>query len=177
MLLFTTLDMLTMKSQDEMTVFSSLVSYIISAIVGIFLGFILQRMLKIGAAIIGAIGGFFIGIMIYNLIFFWVKNEIFLQVISVLGAMVMTVLSIRQYDNIVIFGTSMLGSLCFICGFSLLISGSLPFDSTILNKIANLEVEVTFYIYVAVFLIMFAGGVVYQNKIRTIESKNNYIKL
>jgi hypothetical protein len=177
MLLFSTLDMLTMKSQDEMTLFSSLFSYVICAIVGIFVGFILQRMLKIGAAIMGAIGGYIVGIMVYNLIFFWVKSNIFLEVISVLGALVMTVLSIRQYDNIVIFGTAMLGSYCFVRGFSLFIPDSFPNESTILDKIVNLEVEFTFYIYLAVFLIIFAGGVVFQNKTRMIESKNNYIKL
>ena len=125
----------------------------------------------------GAIGGYIVGIMVYNLIFFWVKSNIFLEVISVLGALVMTVLSIRQYDNIVIFGTAMLGSYCFVRGFSLFIPDSLPNESAILDKIVNLELEFTFYIYLAVFLIMFGGGVVFQNKTRMIESKNNYIKL
>lgn len=127
----------------------------------------------------GALGGFFIGVMIYNLLFFWVKSEIFLMVLSVLGAVITAVLSIRQYDNIVIFSTSMVGAYSFVRGFSLFLpnQGSFPGESTILNKIANGEVAAEFYIYVAVFVGLFAAGIVYQRKQKQIESMSNFIKM
>jgi hypothetical protein len=59
------------NSKLELTFVGTLFSYLASAAVGIFLGFILQRMLKIGAAIIGFIGGYFIGVPLSKLLLGW----------------------------------------------------------------------------------------------------------
>ena len=82
-------------------------------------------MLHIGAAIIGAIGGFFIGVALYNLLFFYAKSTFLLTTLSVLGSIVMAFLSLRYYDNIVIFGTALVGSYSFVRGCSLFI-GNFP---------------------------------------------------
>ena len=100
-------------------------TWTISVIVGLFVGFVLTKMLHIGAAIIGAIGGFFIGIAVYNLIFFWAKSVILLNSVSILGSLIMAILSFKFYDDIVIFGTSFVGSYSFVRGVSFFL-GNFP---------------------------------------------------
>lgn len=74
-------------------------------------------MLKIAGAIFGAIGGYFISVMLFG----WVEDEILHTSILVISSAVAAGLSIKYYDNIVIFGTAVLGSFCFVHGFSLII--------------------------------------------------------
>ena len=82
-------------------------------------------MLHIGAAIIGAFGGFFIGIALYNLAFFYAKSSLLLTSLSVLGSIIMAILSFKYYDDIVIFGTSFVGSYSFVRGISFFL-GNFP---------------------------------------------------
>jgi hypothetical protein len=66
MLLFSMLTMLSSlgDKEAELSFLSSLFSFLFSLCMGLFLGFILQRMLDIGAAIMGGIGGFFLAFLI-----------------------------------------------------------------------------------------------------------------
>jgi len=68
LLLFTVLSML---ESHQLSFFASLMQYVMSLAVGLFLGFILQRMLKIAAAIFGAIGGYFIAAALFA---GWIDN-------------------------------------------------------------------------------------------------------
>lgn len=60
MLLFQFLNMLSSKSGAELSFLGSVFSYVFSIAMSGFLGYILFRMLRIGAAILGAIGGVFL---------------------------------------------------------------------------------------------------------------------
>ena len=138
-LLFSMLSMLSsvQTARSEITFVGSFLSYVVSFGIAIFVGFILQKMLKIGAAIMGAIGGFFIGVTLYSLLLTWTDSDIVLWTTSIFGAAIMAFLSLRQYDNIVIVGTSLLGAYIFVRGFSLFIPDSFPKESTILSKIIS----------------------------------------
>jgi len=85
----------------------------------VFVGFILTKMLKIGAAIIGAIAGGFIAAALYNLFFFYSDSSVLFWVMVGLSALIMAYLSKRYYDKIVIFGTAFIGSYSFFRGISL----------------------------------------------------------
>lgn len=111
-------------------------SFLIGAIIGVFVGFILKRMLHIGAAIMGAFGGFFIGVALYNLLFFFSQSEVVFIILSVAGSIFMAFLSFRYYDNIIIFGTSMIGTYSFIRGMSLFI-GYFPNEYNLFSSIAK----------------------------------------
>lgn len=106
-------------------IYMAILTWTVSVIVGLFVGFILTKMLHIGAAIIGAIGGFFIGIAVYNLIFFFAKSAFVLTSCSVIGSIIMAILSFKFYDDIVIFGTSFVGSYSFVRGISFFL-GNFP---------------------------------------------------
>ena len=177
-LLFSMLSMLSSVSvRSELSAIGTMLSYLVSIAVGVFVGFILQKMLKIGAAIIGAIGGFLIGFTLHNVLFYWTQSEIMLMTLSILGALAMAILSLKQYDNIVMIGTSMMGSYCFVRGFTLLIGDDTLNESTIIDRIETGDISTEFYLYVAVFLIVFAMGSVYQRKQHMLERLTNYIKL
>lgn len=183
MLLFTMLSMFeSARVEDkggklELTFIGTLFTYLTSLAIGVFLGFILRRMLKIGAAIIGAIGGYLISIPILNLLFGWTESETFLTVLSLGAAIATALLSMRQYDNIVIFGTSVLGSYLFVRGFSLFIKNSFPPESELLERIATGDVPDLFYVFLAVFSLMVGLGVFHQRKHRFEELKANFVKI
>lgn len=147
-----------------MSTLNTIFSFVFSVCIGVFLGFILKRMIKIGAAIMGAIGGVFLAFAVHQLLFFWVSgqaSEIILWTLSVCGALGMAYLSTKQLKNILIFSTAFLGSYCVIRGISMFIPGSFPAESTILQKIADGSIDTTFYIYLAGFIVLAGLGMVY----------------
>lgn len=172
MLLFTMLSMFeSVRVEDkggklELTMIGTTFTYLASMSIGVFLGFILQRMLKIGAGIISFIGGYLISIPIINLLFGWVDSEGFLSVLSFIIAGACAFLSLRQYDNILIFGTSVLGSYMFVRGFSLFIKDSFPPESEVFERIATGDLPTLFYVYLSVFTAMVGLGVFFQRNQR-----------
>lgn len=138
MLLFTMFEMLdAVKTQKEQTNYTMMItSLFISCIIGIFVGFILKKMLHIGAAILGAVGGFFIGVAIYNLVLFFSQSYIVLLTVSIFSSLCMAFLSFRYYDRIVIFGTAFIGSYSFVRGVSLFL-GYFPSELTLVENMKN----------------------------------------
>jgi hypothetical protein len=57
-----------------LTFLGTLFSFAFSFAMAAFLGYILYRMLDIGAAIMGAIGGVFLALAINQVLFFWVEG-------------------------------------------------------------------------------------------------------
>jgi hypothetical protein len=137
-----------------------MLSYVFSMVIGVFVGFILTKMLRVGAAIMGAIGGLFVGLTLAGLLFFWTDSVIPFYVLSTIGVVAMAVLSLKHYDNIVIIGTSMLGSYCFVRGFSLFIGGFPP-EHTIVDTFIKGDFTTEFIIYMALFIITTAVGIFY----------------
>lgn len=179
-LLFTMLSMFESAGNQKihLTALGTFASYAVSAGVGIFVGFILQRMLKIGAAIIGAVGGFFISIPLSQVLLGWADSDALLFGVSVISAIVMAFLSLRHYDDIVIFGTSVLGSYIFVRGISLFFEkGTFPPESEIFERIASGDVSTVFYVLLGTFSMFVGLGVFYQRKQRDLEYKANFLKL
>ena len=164
------------KQKQSLSFTETMFSYVFSIVIGVFVGFILTKMLRVGAAIMGAIGGLFAGLTLAGLLFFWTDSAIPFYVLSTIGVIAMAVLSLRHYDNIVIIGTSMLGSYCFVRGFSLFIGGFPP-ENTIVDTFIKGDFTTEFIIYIALFIITTAVGIFYQRRQKTIESLNNYIKM
>ena len=130
-------------------------------------------MLHIAAAIIGAVGGFFLGIAVYNLVSFFVESSFLMWSCAVIGSLAVAGLSLKQYDNIVIFGTTFIGSYAFIRGVSLFLGG---FPNEIKMFSGEEQITTYFYIYATVFVGIFIGGVLYQRRQRERAAKFNYLK-
>ena len=87
----------------------------------VFVGYILYRMLDIGAAIMGAVGGVLLALLINQFLFFWVEgqaSEIIFWTLAILLGGIFAYLSKVKYHYIVIFGTAVLGAYIFIRGIS-----------------------------------------------------------
>ena len=161
LLLFTVLSML---ESHQLSVFASLMQYVMSLAVGLFLGFILQRMLKIAAAIFGAIGGYFIAAALFA---GWIDNKYLLTAILVLVSAGTAALSTRYYDHIVIFSTSVFGSFCFIHGFSLIIDK----NASVYSQILSGDFNTLMYVYMSVLVLATTFGTFYQFKQMSAEAK------
>jgi membrane-bound ClpP family serine protease len=73
-------------------------SFLVASITGLFVGFILTKMLKIGAAIIGAVGGAFLSLTLYNLLFLHTDSKVLLIAMSIMMAVICAVVSFRFYE-------------------------------------------------------------------------------
>jgi len=134
--MFELLDAVKAKTEDNMAL--NYTSFVVSLIIAVFVGFILKKMLQIGAAILGGVGGFFIGVAIYKLLLFFTNSNAVLLVIAIFSSLFMAFLSFRFYDKIVIFGTSFIGSYAFVRGISLFL-GYFPSEIMIVGKMSNGE--------------------------------------
>lgn len=182
MLLFSMLSMISSlgDKEAELSFLGTLFSFLFSVCMGLFLGFILQRMLDIGAAIMGAIGGVFLAFTLNQLLFFWIDgsaSKVILWTLSLGFAGYFAYLSKREYDTIVIFGTAMLGAYCTIRGFSFFFPGSFPNETEIIDQISKDLIPGTFYAYVFVFIGLCAAGFMYQRRQSQIESALNIMKM
>ena len=128
-------------------------------------------MLKIAAAIFGAIGGYFGAYFIISMLYNWDQNEpAYVQnSILILSATITAGLSIKYYDSIVIFSTAVLGSFFFVHGFSLIFESK---EDSVYNQISSdNDFKSVMWAYLSVFLIMISGGTYYQLKQRYLEVK------
>lgn len=138
MLLFSMLQMFDSIEGPQKTdhVLFDFASILVSLTIGLFLGFIQMRMLKLGASILGAVGSFFIGMTLYQLLLFFTKSYILLMIISISFAILGFILSFRFYDKIVIFGTAFIGAYSLVRGASL-IFGHYPNEFEMFKMIAH----------------------------------------
>ena len=139
------------------------------------MGFILTKMLQIGAAIIGAIAGSFIAVAVYNLFFFSTENKALLTALTVIFSLLIAGLSFRYFEKIVIYSTSFIGAYSFIRGVSLF-AGSYPSEIQMIENITSgavASVPWQFYLYLIAFLILFIGGCVFQIKRKRQEEEFN----
>ena len=168
-----------MKPRSEYLVLFNIAAWITATITGIFVGFICKKMLKISAAILGAIGGFFVGMALYSLVFSsWWHNNIFQIVLSVFVALVFALISFWFYDIIVILSTAMIGSYSFIRGISLF-AGGYPNEADFIKSLRgtkDLDVDWQLYVYLSSVFVLFLIGVGVQLKLKAKEDESNYVK-
>jgi hypothetical protein len=179
MLLFQFLSMLSSKQGSELSFLSTLFSYAFSVAMAAFLGYILYRMLDIGAAIMGAIGGVFLALTVNQVLFFWVDgqaSEIIFWTLALLLGGYLAYLSKVQYHNIVILGTAVLGAYSTVRGLSLFFPGTFPPETEIFKQIAEDTIDPIFYSYVAGFIVTSIVGALYQKRQKDMDDKSNFRK-
>ncbi len=157
----------------------TILSYLVALAVGIFFGYILFKMLRIGACILAAIGGAFIGMAVYELILYSTKSFVALVIVTILFALIMAFFSFKYYHQIIILGTAIIGAYCFIRGVSVF-AGSFPNEYLMLQKLANgivLDLPYQFYIYMSAILVLFGMGAAFQFKSKQKEENAGFQKV
>ena len=181
MILFSMFDMLGPRggvSTSDTSLFMFFLQLVFSLMIGFFVGFIMMRMLKIGAAILGATGGAFLGMALYQLAFFFFPNFILTVVFAVIFGLAGAILSFKYFDGIVILGTAFVGAYSIIRGASL-IFGNYPNEIEMFKLLADGNTEAIpyqFLIYMGAFMVLFIASAVYQFKMKRRE-REHFIKV
>ena len=140
----------------------------VALIFGILAGCLVRRKPKILLGLLGLIAGFFSGSLVFALISGmsgW--NAVWgYYVISVILAIVGCILSIKIGSKLVMGTTSMIGSYFFMRAWTLFFPGNYPSEAELMNSKSEdaLEMSGIFWLFIAVFLVCWAGTLTFQCK-------------
>lgn len=150
-----------------------------SVILAALIGFLLYKAgWMIGVIAIGAIAGFFLGVTVYNLIFFTTNALWLLITLTIISTVGFAFLAFKKHEHIMVFGTAFIGSYAFVRGVSLFL-GHYPSEVQIYAELSSgvhPKFEWEFYVYLVAIVIMFIGGATYQLK-KQEKEQQEYKKL
>ena len=132
--------------------------------VGMLVGFILFKIFFVGAIILAAVAGGFGGLLIYQLILSATESVWLLYALVILGGVAAGVFATYQFDNIMIFSTSLIGAYAFVRGISMFV-GHFPNEIQLFNSLEEgVDIKLTnwFYIYFAAIVVLFVLGGFFQ---------------
>lgn len=101
-----------LKDNDKVWVFWLVMS--ICMLLSGILGFLLAKMERVGVSIIGGVSGFFLALMILEMV--QLKNEVAFWVIVSVSSIILMVAAWFTSEYIKIFSTSMIGAYCMVRG-------------------------------------------------------------
>ena len=130
-------------------------------------------MIVIGACALGAITGYFLGTLIYNLGFYWAKSLTGYICLTWGLALVFIGLAIKFYEYILIFGTSLVGSYTTVRAIAMF-GGGYPNEAMLYKQLAQEQVpelDNLFYMYIGFMAILFVGGMYKQIRSKNVEDE------
>jgi hypothetical protein len=133
-----------------------------SIIVGLLVGFVLAKFVKVGAFILAGWGGFAVGLLIYNALFSNIDSPFAFWGVTIGVALVFGVLTVFLFDHIFIQATAILGAFLFTYGIGL-VAGHYPNPFTIVELIKNNQwkgMDPLFYAYMGGTLLLYIIGCV-----------------
>jgi Domain of unknown function (DUF4203) len=135
--------------------------FIPSVLIGIVIGIVFNKFPKLGSFFLGAIGGFGLGLLLFNCVFYLTDSYWALRSLSLGLALINGVLTLYQSEHLIIHSSALTGSYFFITGIGMLAGGyDNPF--LILDLIRFEEkshVDAGFYGYFAAAFVLYAIGV------------------
>jgi hypothetical protein len=137
-------------------------------LVGLLLGFILQKYAKVGAFVLAGWGGFTLGLILYNTFAYKVIGGSAggYWAFNIGCALVMGVLAYFLYDHIIIQCTAIFGSFLAVYGIGM-VAGHYPNPFTIQEMISNgvfNNIDPLYYAYLGGNLVLYIAGLVVQYK-------------
>jgi len=140
--------------------------FVAAIIVGVLVGMLVRRHVWIMVGLLGLIGGFFSGALVFALIAgmsgwtaawgYWV--------ISILLAVGGCVAACYLGKTIVIGSTALVGSYLFMRAWTLFFPGHYPSETQLMNDPESLEFDAIFWVFVSIFIVTFIGTAVFQCK-------------
>lgn len=161
------------------------ISVAVSIILGGLAGLLVMKTVWIAVGVLGLVGGFFIGSMIYSIFLAisgfgtWWAALLF----SFIGAIIGGFLSFRFSKQVVLVMTSVIGAYAFMRGLSYFIGGY-PSEVVIIEALKNAQpipgLTQTFWIYLALFVTGTIGCMIYQTRNAQVHSMltqdKNYVE-
>lgn len=137
--------------------------FAVALILGVIGGILIRRNVKVAIGLLGAVGGFFAGTLLFALICSfsdWDASWGY-WTIAVTMAIVGFLVSCKFGKGIVMLSTSMIGSYLFMRSWTLFFPGHWPSEAQLMDP-ANLEIDGTFWVFFSIFVVGFIGSFFYQ---------------
>jgi len=172
------LDFFLVDEEGELT--TAIFSILIAAFIGLLVGyFFMTRLLYYGFAIVGAVGGFFVGSIFYNLVMIEWADTVLAFWFTLIGfAILGAILAMLLTNSIVIISTSLLGSYLFFRGLSMFFGG-FPTEVEVYNQIKTdtADFTTTFLIYLVGIIVLGFVCIIFQYKEKKAESGDDQYKI
>jgi Domain of unknown function (DUF4203) len=158
-------------------------STIFALVVGFGTGYLCWHYKNVGHALLGLVGGYFFGSVVYSICLAIGWNSILgMLVLSILFAAAGCAATFKWPNFVVHVCTSGIGSYIFMRGWTY-IFGGYPSESTIIEDIQNgvdPNLNYSFWIYITFFALCWAGSYWFQHKKHNDyveDTDNNYVKV
>jgi|LauGreDrversion4_2_1035121.scaffolds.fasta_scaffold285829_1 hypothetical protein len=144
------------------------ITFGVCCVVGVFIGLLMAKLLKVGAAVLTGWGGVCLGLMLYTSFIFQYDSDkkIIFWIFIVVMALTFALLGYFMFNHAVIISTAIIGSYGIIRGISLY-AGGFPNEMLIIEQIKNgqlTDFDNAFYGYLAGFVVLAIGCMVFQYK-------------
>ena len=139
---------------------------VVGAILGTLLGIFIKRKIWIMVALLGMVAGFFSGTLIFALIASasgWTAAWGW-WVISIIMAIVGTLLAYGLGKPVVLMATSFVGSYLFVRAWTLFFPGHWPSEAQLMSDYSSVETDSIFWVFVTLLIISIIGSICFQTK-------------
>jgi hypothetical protein len=147
-------------------VFKALVGSLIALAAAVAVGYFLKKTETIATSILGAVGGFFAGFLLYSLVFaqFITASPVFLWVILFACTAAAGFATFKWQEEMEVHLSAFIGAYLVIRGIAFFLGGY-PNEAQTFAQLAsgNFKLPGTFYIYLAVFVGMYFAGNKFQH--------------
>jgi hypothetical protein len=153
-----------------------------SVVLGLIIGCLFVKLVRLGAFILAAWGGFALALLIYNSFMYKMNSNVGFWCFTVGVALLFGILALWFFDHILIHSTALAGSFLVINGIGL-VAGRYQNPFTIADEINNGvidHIDPVFYAYLAGNLVLYALGALFQYRQRRgdrVSGKDPYERL
>lgn len=140
------------------------VMLVLSIIVGCIVGFLLMKFERIGAALLAGWGGFWVGVLLNEMVLYKVGAPWLFWVVNISCAAIAAVLAFVTFNHVVICMTAFFGAYSFWRGISLF-AGGFPNEFTLAKEIQDgvvTSIDGWFYAYMAAIFVTTLVGAFFQ---------------
>jgi hypothetical protein len=137
-------------------------------LVGCIIGCVVMKLVKLGAFLLAAWGGYALSLLLYNAFLYKMNSNAGFWCFTIGVALVCGILALFFFDHILILATAMIGSFLVINGIGQ-VAGKYPNPFTIADEINEGvidKIDPVFYAYLAGNLVLFFLGVAFQYRQR-----------
>lgn len=154
----------------------------LTIIVGCIAGYLAQKVEKIGGALLAGWGGFVLGVVLNETVFYLAKSSVLFWCINIGFAVIFALLGFFFFNQAVILATSFIGSYMTMRGIGMM-AGGFPNEYVLINEIQSGSIDnidPVFYAYLAGIVVMtIICSIVQQKMFKAMEEheKHPYNKL
>lgn len=153
---------------DNPKAWAGWVTIAVALVLGLFLGWLMLKFIRIGIFIVAAMGGYSVGLLLYNAFMYKIHSQTGFWCFTIGVALLFGVLSLCFFNHLLIHATAIFGSFIAVYGIGL-VAGRYTNPFTIGELIKNGQIEgvdPVFYAYFAGNVVLYAMGVMYQYKVK-----------